>query len=73
MVSKAEWGRAEKELESKEFLTGESEVEYATLFERLGSFGTFCGWKECSMTGDHRTIMILKRRLNDPLAPSEAA
>lgn len=46
MVSKAEWGRAEKELETKEFLVGESEVEYPTLFERPGSFVAFCGWRE---------------------------
>lgn len=56
VVSKAEWGRAEKELESKEFLAGESEVEYPTLFERLGSFGAFCDWRECGMTGDYLAI-----------------
>lgn len=44
MASKAEWGRAEKELEGREFAAGESE-EY-TLFERPRSFGAFCGWRE---------------------------
>lgn len=54
MASKAEWGRAEKELEGREFAAGESE-EY-TLFERPRSFGAFCGWREWSMTGDYRTM-----------------